>query len=128
MSDTPVVICAIGITTAVGLSSAETAASVRAATARFEESAILDREFRPFTVAEVPERGLPAVNEHADAQPVASARERRMLRLAARALGECLAPLAASRERVGLCLALPELDTPRPTNGATFLAQLAVQT
>lgn len=129
MSDTPVVICSIGITTAVGLSSAETAASVRSATARFEESAMLDREFRPFTLAEVPEAGLPNVGERGDAQPPSSsARERRMLRLASRALGECLAPLAASHERVGLCLALPELDTPRPTDSAAFLGQLAMQT
>ena len=43
-----VAVVGIGMITAVGLSAAETAASVRSATARFTETSLMDKRFEPF--------------------------------------------------------------------------------
>ena len=127
MSADSVVIASVGMTTPVGLSATETAASVRSATARFVETEILDKGFQAFTLSEVPEKALPNVAELADGPLAPSARERRMLRLATRALAECLAPLGKPATPVGLCLALPEMETARPLDRAAFLSRLATQ-
>ena len=59
MAERTVVVIGVGMKTAVGLTAVETAASVRAGTMRFTESSIHDHRFEPFTLAEVPEDGLP---------------------------------------------------------------------
>src|SRR6266705_1672449 len=100
MADNVVVVGA-GMITAVGLSAAETAASVRSGTARFAGTSIRDKQFEPFVLAEVAEDGL-------------TAREARMLRLATAALGECLKSLPAGEPPPGLSIALPETETTRP--------------
>src|SRR2546430_9978293 len=87
-----VVVVGIGMITAVGLSAAETAASVRSATARFAETSMMDKRFEPFTLAEVPEDGLPELAESLSSVGLA-ARETRMLRLGAGAPEECLQSL-----------------------------------
>ena len=51
MADEDVVVVGVGMMTAVGLTAAETAASVGAGTARFTEITWLDKRFEPFTVA-----------------------------------------------------------------------------
>ena len=53
----------IGLMTPVGLSAPETAVSVRSGTMRFTESAIHDKRFEPFTLAEIPEAALPPLAE-----------------------------------------------------------------
>ena len=117
----PVVIVGVGMLTAVGLSAAETAASVRSGTMRFGESPFRDRRFHPITLAEVPEDGLPPLTSPGMAASGYTSRELRLLRLAAPALRESLTPIARRRARVGLCLALPEIETTRPFNRRAFL-------
>ena len=121
-----VVVLGAGMISAVGLSSVETAASVRSAVMRFAEIPMLDHRFQPFTMAEVPEDGLPPVAE-ALAGPGITMRERRMLRMASAALRECVRALPETAARPPLLLALPETRTARPLDGAAFLAWLAVQ-
>ena len=123
-----VVIVGVGMMTAVGVTAAETAASVRSGVARFVETNIHDRAFAPFTLAEVPEDALPPLVEEASGPSGLSARERRMLRLASMPLRECLLPLGERRQPIGLCLALPEVETTRPLARAAFLTHLAAQT
>jgi 3-oxoacyl-[acyl-carrier-protein] synthase-1 len=115
-----------GMITAVGLSAAETAASVRAATARFAETSFLDKRCEPFTLAEVPEDGLPELVQDR-AHPGPTAREIRMLRLGAVALRECLKALPRAQPLPGLSLALPEAETAVPWDRAVFLERLAQQ-
>lgn len=123
-----IVVVGIGMVTAVGVSAPETAASVRASTSRFVESALWDRRSEPFVLAEVPEEALPELSEAVTSTAVITGRERRMLRLATAALQECVAPLGDRERRPGLCLALPEMETKRPLDRAAFLANLAKQT
>ena len=120
------VIVGVGMTTAVGVSAPETAASVRARTTRFTESQLRDRRFNRFTLAELSDEALPALAERLNNVDQISARELRMLRLATAALRECIAPLAGSMS-LGLCLALPETKTRQTVDGALFLEYLAVQ-
>lgn len=116
----------IGMVTAVGLTAAETAASVRSGIMRFEESSVLDRRHRPITLAEAPEDGLPGL---ADALAGAglTGRERRMVRLASLALAECLTALPAGHAPPPAFVSLPEMETSRPLDDARFLEALAVQ-
>src|SRR2546423_12429023 len=122
-----VVIVAAGMITAVGLSAAETAASVRSGTARFAESSILDKRFEPFVLAEVPEEGLPELTEDV-ATANLPAREARMLRLATAALAGCLKSFPQGESLPGLSLALPETETTRPLKHEEFLKNLLQQT
>src|SRR6266550_2875625 len=121
-----VVVVGAGMITAVGLSAAETAASVRSGTARFAETSILDKRFEPFVLAEVPEDGLPDLAD--EVAKGLTAREARMLRLAAAALGECLKSLPPGEPPAGLSLALPESETTRSLEHRVFLERLGRQT
>ena len=124
---TDVVVVGAGMITAVGLSAAETAASVRSGTARFAETSIHDKRFEPFVLAEVPEDGLPDLADEL-AKEGLTAREARMLRLAAAALGECLKSLPPGEPPPGLSLALPESETTRSLEHRVFLERLGRQT
>jgi 3-oxoacyl-[acyl-carrier-protein] synthase-1 len=121
------VVVGVGMMTAVGLTAAETAASVRAATMRFTETPIRDHRFEPFTLAEVPEDGLPELAEEVEATPGLTSREMRMLRLGTMPLREALAVLQGRAAHPPLVLALPETETTRPIDGKAFLEQLAKQ-
>jgi 3-oxoacyl-[acyl-carrier-protein] synthase-1 len=122
-----VVVAGVGMLTAVGLSAAETAASVRAGVAMFAETSIRDQRFEPFVLAEVAEEGLPPLNESLDALTGVTSRERRLIRLAGPALLECLGSLADRDVRPGLMLALPETETTLPLDRGAFLGWLAQQ-
>ena len=121
-----VVIVSTGMMSAVGLSAAETAASVRAGTALFGETSILDHRFEPLVLAEVPEDGLPDLAEGLDGLGL-TAREARMLRLAGPAIEECLKSLPRGEPPPALILALPETETTKPVDAAMFLTCLARQ-
>ena len=110
--------------TAVGLTGAETAASVRAATMRFTETPIRDHRFEPFTLAEVPQDGLPQLAEEVAATPGLTSREMRMLRLATMPLREALTVLSGKAPVPPLVLALPETETARVLDGKAFLRHL----
>jgi len=121
-----VVIVSAGMMTAVGLSAAETAASVRSATMRFAETEIRDKQAEPVTLAEVPDEGMADLAAELDELPLTS-RERRMLRLGAGPLRECLESLPGSENPPRLMLALPESETMRPLDGPAFLERFASQ-
>lgn len=122
-----VVIVGVGLTTPVGLSAAETAASVRASTMAMEETDFRDHRFDRVILGEVPDEGLAPLAEAVSQTPGVTAREERMLRLATNAMRECVAPLQGRRLPLGICLALPELETTLPLDGGTFLRRLALQ-
>lgn len=117
----------VGMVTAVGLTAAETAASVRSATTRFTETSLMDKRFEPFTLARVPEDGLPDVEERL-ANAGLTARETRMLRLGSVALRECLKSLPPKEPAPGLALTLPETTTTLPLDGHLFLQRFGQQT
>ena len=122
-----VVIVSAGMITAVGLSAAETAASVRSGTARFAESSILDKRFEPLVLAGVPGQGLPELTEEVANAPLTT-REARMIRLATVALAGCLKSLPERASAPGLSLALPETETTRPLEHAQFVKYFGQQT
>ena len=128
MATDSVVVVGIGMMTPVGLTTAETAASVRSATMLFAETPIRDHRFEPFTLAEVIEDGLPQLVDEVAAAPGLTSREARMLRLAAMPLRECLKSLTPGTTAPGLVLALPEMQTTLPLDGKKFLQRFAQQT
>ena len=121
-------VVAVGMMTAVGLTAAETAASVDAGTAGFTESAMLDQHFDPFTLAEVIDDGLPGLAEEVPDVKSLASRESRMLSLATMPLRECLAGMTKSEQTPSLCLALPESQTRLPLDAVKFLERLTGQT
>jgi 3-oxoacyl-[acyl-carrier-protein] synthase-1 len=128
MAEPDVVIVSTGMMTAVGLSAAETAASVLAGTMRFGETPWRDHLGDPVTAAAVPTDGLPPVLEALAKEEVLAYREKRLLQLGTMPLRECLKPLGAPGIRPVLLLALPEAETPRPLDRPAFLRRLARQT
>jgi 3-oxoacyl-[acyl-carrier-protein] synthase-1 len=127
-SPTDAVIVGVGMMTAVGLSAPETAASVRAATMRFTQTPIRDRRFDSFTLAEVPEDGLPPLADSLEREPGLTAREIRMLRLGTMPLIEALSALPQGEKPPGLALALPETQPGHRIDGAAFLKRFSAQT
>lgn len=125
-----IVIVGAGLVTPIGLSLAETAAAARARVARLRECGFHDRRFEPYVVGQVPDDGLPDLAPALAELPLQS-REARMLRLAAAAIEEALAPLQASPQlkpgAVPLMLGLPEHHTTLPIVPAHFLHRLALQ-
>jgi 3-oxoacyl-[acyl-carrier-protein] synthase-1 len=128
MADNDVVIVSAGMMTAVGLTIAETAASVRSVTSRFTETTWLDKEFEPFAIAEVLEEGLPEIAPALADEKGLTCRESRMLRLGTMPLLECLKPVNSKVEHPDLVLALPEIETTLPLNRPEFLKRFAQQT
>src|SRR5690348_2909806 len=110
--DQPVVV-GVGLVTAVGVSAAETAAAVRAGTMRLTASQFHDKRFAPIVLAEVPDDGLPPLDEEATTGGLSS-REVRLLRLAMGAFRQCVVPLGGADAPYRVCLALPESETTRP--------------
>ncbi len=128
MAAPDVVVVRVGMVTAVGLSAAETAASVRSATMRFGQIDCLDRRFEPFTVAAVSDAGLPELSPEVANTPGLSVRDGRLLRLGARALGECAGIHGRGSGKPPLVLALPESEREPRLDAARFLGLLAAQT
>jgi 3-oxoacyl-[acyl-carrier-protein] synthase-1 len=122
-----VVVAGVGMVTAVGLSAAETAASVRAGIAMFAETSFRDHRYEPFTLAEVAEEGLAPLHESLAQTGGLTSRETRMLRLATAPLIESLGALSGRDVRPGLMLALPESETTLPLDRGAFLAWLTQQ-
>src|SRR5215210_1658634 len=128
MASDQVFVVSVGMMTAVGLTTAETAASVRSATMLFAESPIRDHRFNQFVLAQVIEEGLPELSKEVAQATGLTSREMRMLRLATMPLRECLKPLLEGAQAPGLVLALPETETKVPLDGKSFLQLLAQQT
>ena len=127
MAAPEVVVVRVGMVTAVGLSAAETAASVRSATMRFASTDWLDRRSEPFNVAAVPDAGLPPLAPAVAATAGLTPRDARLLRLGAKALAECTGSAGAGTSKPPLVLALPEPERQRPVDARRFLKLFAAQ-
>ena len=117
----------LGMMSAVGIGAQQTASSVRAGISRFCETSIYDRRFQPFTMALVPDDCLPPLERSLEETIGLTARQARMLRLAAPALSEALRGVPNVGEipiLVGTPDALPGRADPA---GDKFLEQLIVQ-
>src|SRR5690348_4731183 len=97
------------MTTSVGLSARETAASVRAAMMRFGASTFRRADGEAYVIAEVSDKCLPPLAATLETEAALTLRERRMLRLASAPMLECLSPLGPERGACALFLALPEM-------------------
>ncbi|MGH8620723.1 MAG: hypothetical protein ACRET3_01185, partial [Burkholderiales bacterium] len=127
MASEPVVVVRVGMMTAVGLSAAETAASVRSATMRFQESSFRDHRHEPVTLAGVPDDGVPPLRDDLEHQWLTN-RERRTVCLATQPLLECVRSVPAGEPPPPLVLALSDRETRRPLKAEPFLRWLEVQT
>ena len=125
MTSTDPVIVGIGLMCPVGLTAPEAAAAVRAATMRFTETSIRDRDWSPFRLGEVPDAGLPPAPDAVQRATGVTGREQRLVRLAARPLVECLAMLPETQRQCPLLLALPETQPTEKIDGKRFLQLLA---
>jgi 3-oxoacyl-[acyl-carrier-protein] synthase-1 len=126
MASTPIAVAGIGMISSVGLSAPEVGASARAGTMRFTQTSIMDRRYQPVTLAEVPEEGLPPLDEKLEGVGL-TGREARLVRLAEVALTECLSTLPAGSAAPPLVVSLPESQTSKPLDEKRFVGALAVQ-
>lgn len=121
------VILSVGMVTSVGIGAQQTAASVRAGICRFRETSIYDKRFQPFKMALLPEEALPPLEPSLDALVGLTARQARMLRLAAPTLREVLLE-APNPGQVPVLLGTPEaLPGRSDPAGEDFLDHLSVQ-
>lgn len=126
MTDT-ISIVGIGMMTPVGDSAAMTATSVQAGISAYQASSIYNKRFQPMTMALTPEDALPPLHEELEQVPKLTSRQRRMLRLADKAIAEALA-VSKSPISPPLFLAGPEEipDCPKPIDDS-FLTHLHKQ-
>ena len=128
MAKQEAVVVGCGMMTAVGLSAAETAASVRAALMRFTAIDWFDDRFEEYTIAEVPDDGTPDLADALLEEPMLTAREERLLRLASAPLAEATSAFGDQSQPPALFLALPEPATTIESDPDLFLDRLSVQT
>ena len=83
-----VVICACGAVTPLGLTAAQSAASVRSGLSAFSETSIMDRSFEPLVMALVPDEDLPPPDDRFVGENALTFRQQRMMRLLKMAVGE----------------------------------------
>ena len=126
MPDT-ISIVGIGMMTPVGDSAAMTSVSVQAGISAYQASSIYNKRFQPMTMALTPEDALPPLHEELEKVPRLTSRQRRMLRLADKAIAEALA-VSKSPISPPLFLAGPEKipDCPKPIDDS-FLTHLHLQ-
>lgn len=119
-----------GMITAVGQGAAQTFASVQAGVAGFAESPVMDARHEPLVMALLQEDALPPLVPDVAAVSGLTSRQRRLLRLAAPAVGEVLDGLqnTGRGDPMPLFLATPEKhpELADPV-AAAFLAHLAAQ-
>jgi 3-oxoacyl-[acyl-carrier-protein] synthase-1 len=121
-----VMVVGVGMVTAVGLTAAETAASVRASIARFTEIEFLDRRSEPFIVAEVAQEGLPPLVDDTAQKPL-TGREARLVRLGSAAICGALDSWPAGAVPTPIVLSLPEANGTRYIDPAELVNMLARQ-
>lgn len=121
-------IVGMGMVTAVGIDAPQTAASVRAGIARFEETSIYDKRFEPIVMAVLPDDVLPPLKPEIETTAGLTSKQVRTLRLATSALKEATMNLP-DIEKIPLYLgvAQPLPDCPEPFERG-FLEHLSLQT
>ena len=127
MPEKDAAILGVGMMTAVGIGAKQTAASVRAGITRFSETAIHDKRFEPFVMSILPDEVLPPLEPEVDKIIGITARQSRMLRLAAPAIQEALENVP-DIENIPLYLGVPEPlpGRPKPVDDL-FLEHLSAQ-
>ena len=100
----------VGLVTAVGMGSAQTAACVLAGLDGLEETAILNARLQPLVMGLLPESSLPPLAAQLEEVDGLDPRPRRMLRLAVPALDEVVSALPESvrSAEIPLLVATPE--------------------
>lgn len=106
MSGTKIAIVRVGMTSALGLSALQSAASVRAGLSGYRQSSILDDDEERITMAFVPEEDLPELSPSLHGAGL-SARKTRMVRLAGLALPDCVSE-ERWLDRTPMFLAVPD--------------------
>ncbi len=119
-------ICGVGMVTAVGDCTAQTASSVWAGISRYGEGPVYNRHFKPMTMAVLPDDALPELVEPLE-KPGLTSRQIRMIRLGAPALQEAVQGIGTVSD-APLFVGLPEpLPGQKPPISSTFLQQLQAQ-
>jgi 3-oxoacyl-[acyl-carrier-protein] synthase-1 len=118
-----VAIVGVGMMTSVGLTAAETLASVRSGSARFSETAWFDSGLDPITAGVVPAAGLPPDDVSPEAR-LLSPRERRIQGLFAGALKNCVGPVDIALPAAPMYLAAPEVPLHHRQGARIFAASL----
>ena len=120
-------IVSMGMVTPVGLDAEQTAASVRAGTARKMESSIMDERFEPIVLGYLPNEVLPPLESALEERVGLTSLQRRLLRLASPALQETV-PDGVDSAAAPLLLAAPRPAASRPPIlEHEFLEMLALQ-
>jgi 3-oxoacyl-[acyl-carrier-protein] synthase-1 len=118
----------IGMVTAVGACTAQTASSVRAGISMYQGGPVQNKRFDPMTLALLPESVLPELNRKLAKEKNLSSRQLRMLRLAHLALLEAMENIPENhQEPVPVFLAGPEPVPGSEGITGSFLHYLAVQ-
>jgi len=116
-----------GTMTSVGMNTAQTAASVRAGISRAGESSIYNKHFEPFVMAILPDDVLPPLEPDIEKDIGLTARQTRMLRLAAPALQEAMKDIK-NIDQIPLYLGVPEPFSARPNPvNDLFIKYLCIQ-
>jgi 3-oxoacyl-[acyl-carrier-protein] synthase-1 len=128
MPENMAAIVGMGMVTAVGLDAQQSAASIRAGIARFEETSIHDKRFEPFVMAVLPDDVLPPLKPEIESTVGLTSKHARVLRLATSALKEATMNLP-EMEKIPLYLGVAQQlpDRPEPFE-RDFLKQLSLQT
>ena len=106
-------IVGMGVVSPVGLDAEQTAASIRAGTARKQESSIMDERFEPIVLGYLPNEVLPPLESALEARVGLTSLQRRLLRLAAPALQEAQLE-GVDSSNAPILLAAPRASSPRP--------------
>lgn len=127
MPENVAAIVGMGMITAVGIDAKQTAASVRAGITRFVETSIYDKRFEPFVMAILPDDVLPPLKPELEQAVGLTAKQARMLRLAAPALQEATQDWPEV-DNFPLYLGIPQQlpDRPDPFN-KSFLQHISFQ-
>lgn len=120
-------IVSMGVVCPVGLDAEQTAASVRAGTARKQESAIMDERFVPIVLGYLPDEVLPPLEVALEGRVGLTSLQRRLLRLGSPALQEAVVEGFDSSE-TPMLLAAPRASSMRaPIVEHEFFEMLALQ-
>jgi len=121
-------IISMGMVSPVGLDAEQTAGSIRAGTARKQESSIMDERFQPIVLGYLPNEVLPPLEGALEQRVGLTSLQRRLLRLAAPALQESVVEGVDSLTAPILLAAPRPLPERPPIVHQDFFEMLEIQT